>query len=632
MSRQHHITKLSMLDIYNITRFPTRVINMGDRPMGGNHPIRLQSMTSTNTLDVKATVAQTIRIIEAGADYVRISTPSIESAHKLKEIKSELKAAGFNNPLIADIHFNPEVALIAAPYTGEVRINPGNYTAGLSRSKTDFSAQETQEHLELIANRLRPLVAVCKDHGTAIRIGTNMGSLSPRIVAKFGNTSQAMVESTLEFIKVFRGIDFHDLIISVKASKPLVMIQAYEGMVTKMLENGLAYPLHIGITEAGEGENGKIKSALGICALLNKGIGDTIRVSLTDDPEFEIPVARALAAPYQRAFTAKTTNQPYNLVELKSNDNTLSVFGDTNKVIVIEKYTDSQTNLLNHDKGLVNDTKAEPATSTAEREADLLYFPDGKPDTKYEGEKILLKAQKGQNEHQMDVFPIINLEKIDKLGTVASQDHFLDISNCGIPDGDFCIGNKTLAIIADIDMPLISRDINKIVAFCREWGRPLIIKKRFEESNIDDLTCSFAGIIGPMLMESKVQGLWIDAPALKGVITNIVFGFLQSSGLRITRTEFISCPTCARTSFDLQRVLREIQKKTDGIPGLKIAVMGCVVNGPGEMADADFGYVGAGNGKIHLYKGKTPVRKNVAPKDAVTTLLDLLAEYGYIKE
>ncbi|MFN2396861.1 MAG: flavodoxin-dependent (E)-4-hydroxy-3-methylbut-2-enyl-diphosphate synthase, partial [Bacteroidales bacterium] len=278
---------MSGSSISSIKRFPSHVVHIGNRPLGGEYPIRLQSMTSTDTMDVKATLAQTIRIIEAGADYVRISAPNMQAAHKLKEIKAGLRNAGFSHPLIADIHFNPEVALLAARYVEKVRINPGNYIRGTSGKKTEYSDAEKEAELALALERLKPLTDVCREHGTAIRIGTNMGSLSTRIVLHYGNTPEGMVMATFEFLQLFKELDFHNLVVSLKASKPMIMVQAYEQMVDKMLQNNMSYPLHIGITEAGEGENGRIKSALGICNLLNKGIGDTLRVSLTEEPELD---------------------------------------------------------------------------------------------------------------------------------------------------------------------------------------------------------------------------------------------------------------------------------------------------------------------------------------------------------
>ncbi|MFW5778132.1 MAG: (E)-4-hydroxy-3-methylbut-2-enyl-diphosphate synthase, partial [Bacteroidota bacterium] len=361
--------------LFDIVRFPSREVCIGDRPLGGNNPIRLQSMTNTPASDIESTVNQCIRIIEAGADYVRISTPNQNSAHEVMSVKKKLRSAGFTNPLIADIHFNPEVALIAARHVEKIRINPGNYTGAVSKRKISFSNQEIEEMLEKTRNKIRPLVDVCKENGTVIRIGTNMGSLSPRIIAQYGNTPAAMVASTLEFLEIFRSLGFHDLVISLKTSKPVTMIQAYEEMVEKMLELGMDYPLHVGITEAGEGENGRIKSALGICTLLNKGIGDTVRVSLTEKPENEIPFAKKLTSIYQIPFAEKREKESYNLRKLAISTHELFPLGDKRRALVIE---DQNPDIIAKEaESNVNesDEKNKPGSSnTHAKEADVFFI------------------------------------------------------------------------------------------------------------------------------------------------------------------------------------------------------------------------------------------------------------------
>jgi (E)-4-hydroxy-3-methylbut-2-enyl-diphosphate synthase len=616
-----------MITKNNISRFPTREIIIGDRPLGGVHPIRLQSMTSTNTLDVKATAAQCIRIIEAGADYVRISAPSVEAAHKLKEIKSELRAAGFTNPLVADIHFNPEVALIAATLVEKIRINPGNYTGGLSKTQTSFSEKEIMQHLEQTAIRLKPLVEVCRQQGTAIRIGTNMGSLSPRIVAQYGNTPQAMVQSTFEFLQIFQELGFHNLVVSLKVSKPLTMVQSYEGMVEKMLEHNMNYPLHIGITEAGEGENGRIKSALGICSLLNKGIGDTLRVSLTEDPEFEIPFARTLAMPYQKAFSKKTDN--YHLQKQKMSEKAISILDNHCKAIVVESFSEFTKNTFIQNPGEID---YHPITlknqTTQELSADLVFCDTVDQAETLHGKAALLSIDHRNDTAGENIFPLIPVPSWEQHDRALQQKAFIHIQQPELPLFDFS-EYKPYACIVEFNDINDTAYISKIINCFTQVNIPLIIKTKLAATEADECISELAGFAADMLIGKKIQGLWIDTQDLIKEKTKILFGFLQSSGLRITRTEFISCPTCARTSFDLQKVLHDVQKETSCFPGLKIAVMGCVVNGPGEMADADFGYVGAGNGKIHLYKGKTPVRRNIDPKDALATLLELLKEHGY---
>jgi (E)-4-hydroxy-3-methylbut-2-enyl-diphosphate synthase len=614
-----------------IYRFPAREIKIGDCSLGGKNPIRLQSMTNTNTLDVKATAVQSIRIIEAGADYVRISAPSLEAAHKLKEIKTEIRKAGFTTPIVADIHFNPEVALVAATLVEKIRINPGNYTRGLSRNKTTFTEEETRQHLELTAQRLKPLVKVCREYGTAIRIGTNMGSISPRIIARYGNTPIAMVQSTLEFLRIFREMNFHNLVISLKASKPLLMIQAYEEMVEKMIENNMDYPLHIGITEAGEGENGRIKSALGICTLLNKGIGDTLRVSLTEDPELEIPFAKIIADNFQNAFTAREATQSFKLKKTVIADKKISIFNDHKYAVVIENLPEKLPGPADSEGGINYHPDSTQTSQELTRTADLYFtrVPDEK--NHFKDHKYIIPATNWVKNHAPNTFPIFNYDEWKKINYTLNTGFFLNFSPLVNPEYIPLTGiNKPLAMVADMNKPAHHTELVKLILTCKTINLPVIVRMSFSESDPDSFIVSFAEQLGPLLLEQKIQGLWIDAPALNQSVTELIFGFLQSSGLRITATEFISCPTCARTSFDLQKVLHEIQKKTSHLPGLKIAVMGCVVNGPGEMADADFGYVGAGNGKIHLYQGKTPVRRNMDPDEAVGALLEILMVNGYL--
>jgi (E)-4-hydroxy-3-methylbut-2-enyl-diphosphate synthase len=462
-----------------------------------------------------------------------------------------------------------------------------------------------------------------------------MGSLSPRIVAKYGNTPLAMVESTLEFLHIFRELEFNDLVISLKASKPLIMVQAYEGMVEKMIENNMDFPLHIGITEAGEGENGRIKSALGICTLLNKGIGDTLRVSLTEDPELEIPFAKKLADPYQEHFIANDTPDAYQIIKTSISDQVTTVFNDQHKAIVIGPCWDE--NLQFHP---VNDFPGNSIhKSTAlpdpveDRKPDLWFCQNTNCASRNVNAKFIVPEQEWVKNQMQNIYPVFTFQTLSEIKYSFCRDYFLDLSENELPDNlSFTYLNNPLAIIA---MPeqIFSGKADKAF-FGKKPGIPIpiIAKKFFDEKEADELICSIARSFGPLLTGQEIQGVWVEAPNLNSELDNIIFGFLQSSGLRITNTEFISCPTCARTSFDLQSVLKQIQERTSGIPGLKIAVMGCVVNGPGEMADADFGYVGAGNGKIHLYKGKTAIRKNIDPENAVNALVEILKENGYLAD
>ena len=618
--------------LFGIARFPSREVKIGNRPLGGNNPIRLQSMTNTNTLDIKATLEQSKRILLAGADYVRISAPNMEAANALKEIKNKLKDAGFHHPLIADIHFKPEVALTAARYVEKVRINPGNYVKVSSANQTGYTKTDREKEIEQIRQKISPLVNVCKDFGTAIRIGTNMGSLSQRIIAQYGNTPEGMVAATMEFIEVFRELDFHNFVISLKASKPLIMVQAYELMVKKMLEENLHYPLHTGITEAGEGENGRIKSALGICTLLNKGIGDTVRVSLTEEPEKEIPFATKITSVFQLPFT-NNSKDLFKLGKTIWSEKEI-FFPETRlKAIVVEslKEDDGKTtikNLTNQDKPQLKEENG-----SLPPEADFLFTENTRKASANPDRKFIVPFEKFDKE----VFPNTKLLwELNKNKTIPGKTGW---ENCFVQiPGSWVSKNFTLpfedkpfAVIAEPDDTNEPHGLDEIINFCQGDNIPVILRKKFSTKETDEIIGHIAILFGRYLLEKKIQGLWFEAPYLDDDITKISFGFLQSAGLRITRTEFISCPTCARTSFDLQNVLHQIQKQTDGFPGLKIAVMGCVVNGPGEMADADFGYVGAANGKLHLYKGREMIAKNIEPAQAVSKLKEILRQYGYLE-
>jgi (E)-4-hydroxy-3-methylbut-2-enyl-diphosphate synthase len=594
--------------------------------MGGHQPIRLQSMTNTNTLDVKATVDQSIRIIEAGADYVRISAPNMAAAEALREINKGLRKAGYNNPLIADIHFNADVALKAAQYVSKVRINPGNYTGNSAVGKIDFSALDIEQEKERIYNRLKPLVQICQQNGTAIRIGTNLGSLSHRIIAQYGNTPLGMVNATFEFLEIFRELGFSNLVISLKASKPLIMIQAYEGMVVKMLENNMSYPLHIGITEAGEGENGRIKSALGICSLLNKGIGDTLRVSLTEDPEKEIPFAMKLSSVYQIPFTKINSNKNFTIYESDFSSDEIIFPNIKRKALVISEISSSATSVSFTSWN--NENTTEPAPN--DRTADYYFARNGQIPSIHPNNQFLIPVNNWLKNPVSNAIPVIEINEGVLPDIPENADRFFYRISCqdNISPSSVMKHHALMGIIANMNL-CDEVEIQQWINFSQQNQIPIIIQKSFPTADSNELISHLAIFSGNHLLEKKIQGLWINAPAIKENVTDLAFGFLQSAGLRLTRTEYISCPTCARTSYDLLQVLKNVQKHTSHLPGLKIAVMGCIVNGPGEMADADFGFVGTGSGKLHLYKGKNPVKKNIDPVDAPKALIEILKENGY---
>jgi (E)-4-hydroxy-3-methylbut-2-enyl-diphosphate synthase len=586
-----------------MVRFPTREVQIGDRPLGRRNPIRLQSMTNTAPHEVKQTVAQAIRIFEAGADYVRISAPNRQSALNLEKIRKELNGAGFDQPLVADIHFHPELALIAARHVQKVRINPGNYSGHPKKGQTEWTDDEYAAELEKVRENVTPLIACCREYGTAIRIGTNFGSLSQRIISRFGNTPEGMVQSTIEFLKIFEDLGFMQTVISLKASNPLIMIRSYLLMLERMQHEGMAYPLHLGVTEAGEGENGRIKSALGITTLLKMGIGDTIRVSLSEAPEDEIPVARKIAGPFQKYFT----------------------LGNDSKAAFFVKPFDWQT-------------IQPPALPGGHKALVVLPFPEreneGKKPDFYvvEKDKNQVKGNETIETVSGERFALLNLQELENNNRpLHHRFNFFKINFPG--DASF------LHLLKKVSGPVLlwalpERKITEhLDALSRQLEKlqvkaAILPRLAYLHDNEESLMLSLTADAGALLLQRKIHGLYVEAPNLpnQSSIAGICFGLLQASGLRITRTEYISCPTCARTSFDLLKVLQQVKERTSHLPGLKIAVMGCVVNGPGEMADADYGIMGAGPGKVHLYKGNQPVIKNIDQDKAAEALENILKD------
>jgi (E)-4-hydroxy-3-methylbut-2-enyl-diphosphate synthase len=552
-----------------IKRFLTREVTIGDVPLGGKNPVRVQSMTTTNTMDIIATVEQSIRIIQAGADYVRITAPSIKEAENLGNIKNELTKRGYRTPLIADIHYTPNAAEVAARLVEKVRINPGNYIDKKKFEFKEYTDSEYSAELERLREKFLPLVKICKEYGTAMRIGTNHGSLSDRIMSRFGDTPQGMVESAMEFLKICEDENFYNIVLSMKASNPTVMLEANRLLVRKMCNEGMNYPIHLGVTEAGEGEDGRIKSAVGIGTLLEEGIGDTVRVSLTEEPEFEIPVCKLIVSQYEYdGYYEKYENKiskNYNAVVPKvilsgeiTYENLKEAGYDYNKISDKWNISDAAADYLVVEK--INETINLPSSPEIilkdKSDKDIIFFnplPSQTLEENIQQIKNILKAEKGKR-----IFLHINYGKI-------SEEEF-------------------------------------------------IVK-----SSID---------AGGLLIEGYCDGLWLEAELPKEFIRDISFGILQAVRRRISRAEYISCPSCGRTLFNLQETTAKIRQATSHLKGLKIAVMGCIVNGPGEMADADYGYVGSGIGKITLYKKKEIVRRNIPSESALEELIQLIKENG----
>jgi (E)-4-hydroxy-3-methylbut-2-enyl-diphosphate synthase len=641
------------------SRYKTREVYIGAIPLGGNNPIRIQSMTTTDTMNTLATVEQTIRMVDAGCEYVRITAPSINEAKNLEEIKKELKIRGYNVPLIADIHFTPNAAEMAARIVEKVRVNPGNYVDKKKFDFIEYSDAEYQEELDRIRERFTPLVKICKEYGTAMRIGTNHGSLSDRIMSRYGDTPLGMVESALEFLRICEDENYHSIVLSMKASNPQVMVQAYRLLINKMESEGMNYPLHLGVTEAGGGEDGRIKSALGIGALLEDGIGDTIRVSLTEDPEFEAPVAIAIANRYSGRETHKpikeTVESPIDpfVYNRRKTFEVLSI-GGSNVPRVIADFS-NRTILTQKDLIDIGYTYDEPSDkwNLSDTAVDLIYL----------GKNILpFDCPNGLNaiydyetwkdlENNYNSYPIFtakdfiaSIKKSEKLNFVTLNIHDLsqELINEIKNDTSVVIVLETTNLHGMAEQRRVFFDLIK-----NEILNPVIIKRDYLNITFENLQLYSSTDFGALLIEGFGDGVWISVNELRSeisgtyvksfikksetkekIINRLLFNILQAARQRISKTEYIACPSCGRTLFDLQETTEMIRKRTEHLKGVKIAIMGCIVNGPGEMADADYGYVGSGVDKITLYREKNIVRRNIPAKNAVDELIELIREDG----
>jgi len=592
------------------SRFKTRVVHIGNVPLGGHNPIRIQSMTNTSTLDTLATVEQCIRLVEAGCEYVRITTPGIKEAENLEKIKKELHNRGLDIPLIADVHFNPQVAEYAAKIVEKVRINPGNYTDKKNFKKLDYSDAEYAEEIEKIRDRISPLIKICKDHGTAIRIGTNHGSLSDRIVSRYGDTPTGMVESALEFIHICEELDFGNIVLSMKASNIRIMIAAYRLLVHNMIKEGLDYPLHVGVTEAGSGKEGRIKSAAGIGALLEDGIGDTIRVSLTEDPEAEIPIAKILAGRY--------ANRHYDGAIEEIQESPVNPF-DCHK-----RHTDEVQNIGKDNRPVIVISSENTIVKTA---VDYVFNKDRKA-----GYASIVNAAAWKKADE-NSFPLFDVQQYLTSRKKSLSANFIHVTKPDISAKFISKINEdyTAVLVMESGNPHAAAELRSmifsLIAFhCK---RPVIIKRNYSGISIEEFQLFAATDIELLFADGLADGIWLEAEGAETeIIERASFDILQATGARIYKTEYISCPTCGRTSYNVLETIEHIKRFTSHLKGLKIAVMGCVVNGPGEMADADYGYIGTGEGKINLYKGKNLVKRSIDEKDALTELIALIKENG----
>lgn len=630
------------------SRFKTREVYIGDIPLGGNNPIRIQSMTTTDTMDTIGTVEQSIKMIESGCEYIRITAPSIKEAQNLENIKAELRNRGYKAPLIADIHFTPNAAELAARIVEKVRVNPGNYADKKKFQQIEYTDADYNAELERIRKKFTPLVKICKEYGTAMRIGTNHGSLSDRIMSRYGDTPLGMVESALEFLRICEDLDYHNIVLSMKASNTQIMVQAYRLLVQKMVEEGMNYPLHLGVTEAGDGEDGRIKSAVGIGTLLEDGLGDTIRVSLTEPPEFEAPVAISLADRYKSRLPHKEIPEidesPVNPFEynLRETFEVTNIGGSNVPVVVadfsnfkVTDYKDFQSIGYNYSPEL-------DKWNLKETTPDLIYLgknylPFEIPNSlkgiyDYEIWKSLEDKTKG--------FPLFGVDEYLSAEQKSFLLNFVEVKIEDIFSEKFeKLGNdpKTVFILStgnEHAMPELRRMFFELVK--REIKNPVIIKRDYNLNNLDDYRIYSSTDFGGLLLEGFGNGVWSSNINFENksflesadLIKRTMFGILQASRVRISKTEYIACPSCGRTLFDLVEVTNKIRSRTEHLKGVKIGIMGCIVNGPGEMADADYGYVGSGVGKITLYRGKEIVRKNVNSEHAVDELINLIKEDG----
>ncbi len=639
---------------YERLRLKTIEVKIGDIALGGNNPIRIQSMTTTDTMDTEGTVQQSLRMAASGAEYVRITAPSIKEAENLRVIKDRLRALGCNVPLIADIHFTPNAAEVAARIVEKVRVNPGNYADKKKFAQIDYTDQSYQNELQRIHDRFAPLVKICKEYGTAMRIGTNHGSLSDRILSRYGDTPLGMVESAMEFLRICELYNYDQVVLSMKASNPQVMVQAYRLLCAKMIENGKLYPMHLGVTEAGEGEDGRVKSAQGIAALLMDGIGDTVRVSLTEEPEYESPVAKFLVDMYASA-DAKKFDIPEGLVpELmydplafaRRDTHTVVNMGNHNVPRVVADYSTKAPDYAALADCGYTYVEASDKYNLAEMAADFIYTGSEMPAISLPGAiKRIADAELWQLlRDKVSVFPMwatpaafaaaaithetLNFVQVDVQDLQALQGLDLRHAALVVPAEGSGAGHAwRYAACAlggmGVSAPVVlTTSLPTEFAFYNDDHLPEAYRLTTEAKQ----QLFLAGISGAQFVDGLADGMMVSPGNL---ITNrTTFGIFQASRLRITKTEYISCPSCGRTLFDLQETTARIRKRTEHLKGIKIGIMGCIVNGPGEMADADYGYVGVGVDKIALYRGQTVVHKGVKTAEAVDRLIDLIVGDG----
>ena len=608
------------MDLFNYSRRETTEVNIGNTPLGGNNPIRVQSMTNTNTLDTDACVAQIKRIVDAGGEYVRLTAQGTREAENLRNINAALRAEGCMVPLVADIHFNPNVADVAARYVEKVRINPGNYVDPARTFKyLEYTDEEYAHELQKIRDRFVPFLRICRENHTAIRIGVNHGSLSDRIMSRYGDTPEGMVESCMEFLRICVDEDFKDVVISIKASNTVVMVRTVRLLVDTMEREGMHFPLHLGVTEAGDGEDGRIKSAVGIGALLADGLGDTIRVSLSEAPEAEIPVARKLVD-----YVTKRTGHPYIPGPQDTSFDYLRP--SRRETLAVRKLGGDNV----------------PAVLAARLDGDLCFDPQFMPDYVYVGRHLPDPRPQGPQyivdadlwQGQADCWPAFKTDQLFFMAGCNASLKFLFITYMGLNDEALaCLKHHPeVVLIAQSNHPNRLGEQRALALQLMQEGlkNPVVFFQHYAENDLEDFQLKASVDMGALLLDGLTDGIFlfnqgnIDAKA----IDSTAFSILQAARARISKTEYISCPGCGRTLYDLPGTIARIKAATAHLKGLKIGIMGCIVNGPGEMADADYGYVGAGPGKVSLYKKKVCIEKNIPEAEAVDRLIALIQANG----
>ena len=625
------------MDLFNYHRRETTVAHVGRLDMGGENPIRIQSMTTTSTDDTEGSVAQSERIIKAGGDLVRLTTQGIREAENLKNIQAGIRRDGFNTPLCADVHFNPNVADVAARIVEKVRVNPGNYVEPARKFvKREYTDEEYAQELQKIEDRFVPFLNICKEHHTAIRIGVNHGSLSDRIRNRYGDTPEGIVESCMEFLRICKREHFDNVVISIKASNTVVMVRSVRLLADTMAREGMSYPLHLGVTEAGEGEDGRIKSAVGIGALLADGIGDTIRVSLSEEPEAEIPVARHLVDYIGRkASHILIPGKAYDgfdwLHPVRRSTQAAGLIGGNHAPVVITSQTAAKQT-----------GEAQPS-STLEIKSDYVYTGAAAPtdclhnyitdynvyaQLTHNGTRPYEPA--GEGTGAASLYPIFPVTAMPFLGMVEAPVKFL-VLQFGTPKDEYLACLKThpeVVVVCTSHHQNRLGDQRALVHEMMSAGvtNPVVFAQMYRLNDKDEFQLEAAADMGALMMDGLTDGLWLmnDGNISQADIDSTAFGILQAARLRTTKTEYISCPGCGRTLYDLRETIARIRKATQEMKGLKIGIMGCIVNGPGEMADADYGYVGAGPKRVSLYRGQTCVEKNIPEDEAVDHLLALI--------